>query len=61
MLSRRDQETAELAASRKLVRELEDRLSGISLITSTPAYKGRGLDADEVEQIEELTNLSRTA
>jgi hypothetical protein len=36
---------------------LQQALSSISLITSTPAYKGRGLDADDVEQIENLTRV----
>lgn len=57
VLSRRDQETAELAASRQRVRDLEAALSSISLITSGPAYKGRGIDEDEVEQIENLTRV----
>lgn len=57
VLSRRDQEAAELVASRQRVRELEAALSSISLITSGPAYKGRGIDEDEVEQIENLTRV----
>jgi hypothetical protein len=57
VLSRRDEETAELVALRQRVQLLQDRLSSVSLITSTPAYKGRAIDADEVEEIENLTRV----
>lgn len=56
VLSRRDEEASQLVAAQERVRVLQEALSGISLITFKPAYKGRGLDADEVEAIDKLTN-----
>ncbi|MEV8439128.1 hypothetical protein AB0425_17275 [Actinosynnema sp. NPDC051121] len=57
VLSRRDEEAAELVALRERAQVLQQALSSISLITFKPSYKGYGLDAEEVEEIEKLTNV----